>query len=98
MRDASSLGAVASREHRTRRLFLSLLFLFPFSFGLNASKVVEDGEAPDSAATFQRRGGRARRYWGKVNRGIKNFRRRRARRRGPHAKTDAVARTVSVLE
>lgn len=32
--------------------------------------------------TFQRRGGsRARRYWGKVHRGIKNFKRRRRARR-----------------
>lgn len=61
-------------------------------------KVVEDGEAPDPAATFQRRGGKARRYWGKVNRGIKNFRRRRARRRGTHTKTDAVPKSVSGVE
>lgn len=61
-------------------------------------KVVEDGEAPDPAATFQRRGCRARRYWGKVNRGIKNFRRRRARRRVSHAKADGVAKSVSGVQ
>lgn len=42
---------------------------------------------PDPAATFQRRGGKARRYWGKVNRGVKNFRRRRERRRLTHQKS-----------
>lgn len=52
------------------------------------AQVVEDAELPDPTATFQRRGGgKARRYWGKVNRGVKNFRRRRERRRLQHRQT-----------
>ncbi|CAN0052001.1 unnamed protein product [Ectocarpus sp. 12 AP-2014] len=47
-------------------------------------QVVEDAEIPDAASTFQRRGGKARRYWGKVNRGVKSFRRRREMRRLKH--------------
>ncbi|CAM9342639.1 unnamed protein product [Pylaiella littoralis] len=47
-------------------------------------QVVEDTEMPEPASTFQRRGGKARHYWGKVNRGVKNFRRRRERRRLQH--------------
>lgn len=59
--------------------------------------MVEDAEVPDPAAPFQRRGGKARRYWGKMNRGIKNFRRRRARRRYPQQarSDDAAAKGVS---
>lgn len=61
-------------------VFVRSRLLFFFS-ALAGEKVVEDADIPDPAATFQRRGGKARRYWGKVNRGVKNFRRRRERRR-----------------
>lgn len=60
---------------------------------------MEDADIPDPAATFTRRGGKARRYWGKVNRGVKNFRRRRERRRlqRHQAKGGDVVSGVSVL-
>lgn len=62
---------------------------------LFSHQVVEDAEVPEAASTFQRRPGKARRYWGKVNRGIKNFRRRRrARQRLPQAVADDTAKGV----
>lgn len=48
--------------------------------GHHFRKVEKDENKPEDGATFQRQKGKARRYWCRVNRGIKNFKRRRRAR------------------
>lgn len=62
---------------------------------------MEDDSKPEAVTTFQRRGGgKSRRYWGRVSRGMNNFRRRRATRRTkqPPAGKEELDEGVSHLE